>query len=236
MKAYLFDSHMVEIDPRSAEIGGSFQARKNGLPAAWDEKTLKLFYEAMLEKGHVEVIDIGANTGSFTLLAALHPDMRVVAFEPNTEAYDLLSENCKLNGLQDDRVKLYQSGLWEPTSYTAVTLNLRVPKNRQSGLSTFATHPQRFTDHEVYSALVMVLDDLMLPADFIKIDTEGSELAILKGGERTIRDWRPKMLIEYYAPNTRQFGYEPSDITDLLEGWGASWKRVSNEDIWVWWA
>ena len=42
--------------------------------------------------------DIGANIGSYTLYAALRPDMRVVAFEPAAVNYFILAANCELNG------------------------------------------------------------------------------------------------------------------------------------------
>jgi FkbM family methyltransferase len=238
MKAYLFDDHTVEIDPRAAEIGGSFQARKNGLPAAWDEKTLKFFYEQTAKVEYPVVLDVGANTGSFTLLATLHPGMKVWAFEPNPLAAEILHNNCGTNDLLEDRVQIQAHALGEPHDYTTLFWNLHIPKNNQSGLATLAQIPARFKDYTTEVTMLFTIDDYNRDGEwchFIKIDTEGYELFVLRGGEKTIRFYRPQMLIEYYAPNTRQFGYEPKAITDLLESWGAKWEQVSNEDIWVTW-
>jgi FkbM family methyltransferase len=238
MKAYLFDDHMVEIDPRAAEIGGSFQARKNGIPAAWDEKTLKFFYEQAAKVEYPVVLDVGANTGSFTLLATLHPGMKVWAFEPNPEAVVILGSSCGANGLFEDRVIIKAHALGGLRDHTARIQQLCIPKNNQSGLATLAQSPARFKDYTIEITTIFSIDDYYRDGEwchFIKIDTEGYELFVLRGGEKTIRFCKPQMLIEYYAPNTRQFGYEPKAITDLLESWGAKWEQVSNEDIWVTW-
>lgn len=234
MKAYLFDDHMVEIDPRAAEIGGSFQARKNGLPAAWDEKTLKFFYEQTARVENPVVLDIGANTGSFTLLATLHKGMKVFAFEPNHYAAESLLTSAVMNNVYH-KLSFFHSALSDKNEEAY----LKIP-NGQSGLSTLADNPTRFRpvtkiEVKVYSLDYVCADAGIKKVDFIKVDTEGHELFVLRGGEKTIRENKPQMLLEYYAPNTRQFGYEPHEITDLLESWGAKWEQVSNEDIWVMW-
>ena len=45
--------------------------------------------------------DIGANIGSFTLVASEQSDARVIAFEPHPVTAKLLSENVRLNGRQN---------------------------------------------------------------------------------------------------------------------------------------
>ena len=45
-------------------------------------------------------VDVGANVGTYSLLAAAIPDVRIVAFEPSTLASRRLQENVDLNGLR----------------------------------------------------------------------------------------------------------------------------------------
>ena len=67
--------------------------------------------------------------------------------------------------------------------------------------------------------------------DFIKIDTEGAELFVLRGGLETIKKHRPAVLCEYWAPNTAQFGYHPDAITSLMETLGYTSRKVGEEDV-----
>jgi len=82
---------------------------------------------------------------------------------------------------------------------------------------------------------VRSLDSLQIEhADFIKIDVEGAELLVLRGAEKLIRRCMPGLLVEFTALNTRQFDYEPGEITALLKAWGyTQFKRVGLEDLWA---
>ena len=67
--------------------------------------------------------------------------------------------------------------------------------------------------------------------DLIKIDTEGCELLVLKGAQELIKKCHPDILCEYWEPNTKQFGYHPSEITKLLVSHGYKYTRVGKEDL-----
>ena len=56
----------------------------------------------------------------------------------------------------------------------------------------------------------------------MKIDTEGCELFVLKGAEKTIRRDHPEILLEYNEINCKQFSYKPIKIKQLLARWGYS--------------
>ncbi|HEY5356496.1 MAG TPA: FkbM family methyltransferase [Streptosporangiaceae bacterium] len=52
--------------------------------------------------------------------------------------------------------------------------------------------------------------------DFIKIDVEGAELAVLQGGQRTIETFRPTLLLEIEERHTARFEYHPDDLAGWL--------------------
>ena len=56
-----------------------------------------------LPDGLVTLWDVGANAGLYCLLAALRPNVRVLAFEPAAASYKMLDEHIRLNAL-DDRI------------------------------------------------------------------------------------------------------------------------------------
>lgn len=82
-----------------------------------------------------------------------------------------------------------------------------------------------FSGHKSIDVGVETLDELCERAsvsrlDFVKIDVEGAELYVLKGGERTISEFRPAIMCEIEARHTERFRYGPGEIVDWLTGRG----------------
>ena len=80
---------------------------------------------------------------------------------------------------------------------------------------------------------MITLDSLNLAPDFVKIDVEGMEWHVLKGGERTIRTHRPVVMFEENGLN-RRYGIRDGQVGELLEEWGARrvlvTRRETDED------
>ena len=94
----------------------------------------------------------------------------------------------------------------------------------------------KFTTHTVQCKTI---DELFVELglqslDLIKIDTEGSELNILKGGAKTIKEFKPSILLEFDNKNTTQFGYMRDDIVDLLKSYGyTTFKLLAESDLYA---
>lgn len=56
--------------------------------------------------------------------------------------------------------------------------------------------------------------------DFLKIDVEGGELHVLRGGEKTVDVCRPTMLIEIEARHIDRYAYTPDDVVRWLTSRG----------------
>lgn len=90
-----------------------------------------------------------------------------------------------------------------------------------------------FSSHQEVPVAVDTIDGLIERAgvtrlDFIKIDTEGGELHVLQGGESSIKEFRPAILVEIEARHTARYEYAPSDLVDWLveRGYGMyTWRR-----------
>ena len=53
--------------------------------------------------------------------------------------------------------------------------------------------------------------------DLIKMDTEGSEYDIIMGGIKTIKKYKPKILLEYNAGNMSQCGHSMEELDSLID-------------------
>jgi FkbM family methyltransferase len=130
--------------------------------------------------------DIGANVGSYTLYAALRPDVRVVAFEPAAVNYFLLAANCELNAF-GERVDCLQIGLGGGKSVGRLEVSQFEPAKSFS----FRGKGQRPPGSR-QAALILSMDQLIeeygLPCpNYIKIDVPAMTDAIIEGGTRTFQ-------------------------------------------------
>jgi hypothetical protein len=64
--------------------------------------------------------------------------------------------------------------------------------------------------------------------DFIKLDAEGGELAVLEGARRLLQTTpRPAILAEVEDVRTLQWGYKAREIMQLLARWNYKWFGLS---------
>lgn len=163
------------------------------------------------------VLDLGANIGYYTLLAAkaVGPSGRVLAFEPEMENAAALMKGLEANGFRNVTVFPYavsralgQSDLFMATTSGSHSIALR-PSNASS-----------LRQRVVTVALDGFLDPDVCP-DVVKMDIEGSEVPALEGMRRLLADPRLKTLfIEAEPPILASLGLSAASITSLLEPYG----------------
>lgn len=165
-----------------------------GLTNGWEKESIRLWIR-LCEESDV-IIDIGANTGVYALVAkAINKDAKVYAFEPVKRVYDKLQENIVLN--KYDIVAFEKAA--SNTDGTALiydtddehTLSVTVNKNtREPGTNVIATEIQTITLNS------FVLDNDLKKIDLLKIDVETHEPEVLEGFSNYLAEFRPAMLIE----------------------------------------
>lgn len=168
------------------------------------------------------ILDIGAQSGCFSLLAKFYPNTKWHSFEPDPVSFNLLIDNLHLNSINN--VITYNQALSDNVN----TSILKVC-NDHRGLNTLGKNLLRFSEQESSDVSVQTntIDSLFLDTkiDLIKIDTEGSEYDIIIGGMETIQKYKPKILLEYYDENLRQCEKTLQDLNDLIE-------RLNYEIVW----
>ena len=156
----------------------------------WFEDEIK-FLRKLLQPGQ-KVIDIGANYGTYTLSMAQKVGATgcVWSFEPASSTAKLLAEGIAANGFT--HVFLEQCALSNIHGVAQLSLNTN------SELNALIHGDSSTSESETVALLTM--DECLEKyhwqhIDFIKIDAEGEECNILKGGERFFAEQSP--LIQY---------------------------------------
>jgi FkbM family methyltransferase len=135
------------------------------------------------------MLDVGANIGNHTIYAAKFLGARrIICIEPNPEAIMILRINVDLNQLHE-QVDMRYLGLGLSDSPCAAVIARTIAMN----LGGVELASQAGGSIRLFAG-----DELLQgqPIDFIKIDVEGMELAVLKGLERTIAECRPGIFVE----------------------------------------
>jgi FkbM family methyltransferase len=152
-----------------------------------------LWVYSLLRNGGT-AFDIDTNIGYSTLLMAHLVGSKgcVVVFEPFLPVYSLLQENLLLNNLT-----------WAQSECLAVADvagEARMQSDQTNPLS-FVTHLSEKGDLVVSTTSVdKYLESRKLSGlDFIKIDVEGAEDAIIRGMIRTLGSLRPAVLVGIHA-------------------------------------
>lgn len=136
--------------------------------------------------------DVGANVGLYSVYAARRRQCRVFAFEPSVFNLELLARNTHLNGVSD-RVCIIPLALSDSLGPS----RLRMTSTEWGGaLSTFGRDygfdGKKMRPVFEYQTFGLTMDDAVSklklpPPEYIKVDVDGIEHLILRGGESVLR-------------------------------------------------
>lgn len=173
-------------------------------------------------KNGYSFIDIGANIGLHSLAAAfarVNNDQVFVSFEPNHDMFMILEKNCAGNRLKF--VECREEGI----GGTDACLSLHVPITNNKGKSSFLPLENTIPSHliKVSTLDTLFFNDEKLASKnvLIKIDTEGYELPIIRGGNRWLSRIENSAIICEVSPSMmKQNGMMADDLFTVLKGYG----------------
>jgi FkbM family methyltransferase len=221
---------------------------------AWEPEATEIFIKNL--KPGMTVIDIGAQFGYYTLLAAKRVGKtgQILAFEPKSWIRHFLFVNKHINFY--DNIKIYPYGLFSHTTKGIIDdmksrVDLKTTPDSQTkdipkiNLNDGGPKKQRNNVPEVIR--LVTLDNIInLPCktcedkdiqiksvDLIKIDIEGAELDAMLGMKNIINRFHPKILVEIHPPGLSYFGHSCADFFNLLNSLNYKYQLVdcSPEDI-----
>jgi FkbM family methyltransferase len=210
-----FADVMYDFALRCSGIAITF-AGTSGLTRA-EERFLQR-HKALLQGG--TLFDVGANHGAYArMLHNLAPTARVIAFEPHPTTFAVLQDLTrdmrpvslinKAVGDQVGRLKLYDFRFCDGST--------------QASLSEAAIglYSDDIVEHPVEC---ITIDAFMAESgidrvDLLRIDTEGHDLAVLKGARNALRDRRIKMIQFEFIPANITTGVTMRDFFEVLRGY-----------------
>jgi FkbM family methyltransferase len=155
--------------------------------------------------------DVGSNSGIYSILSAKVLKSMTYSYEPSAECFKRLSKNIELNNLKDKVFpnKIAVGNKKEKRKFTK-SLNCIGRFVSESDLNIDYEDVEVTTlDHEVYSHNTDCF--------FIKIDVEGFESEVFKGGKESFKNNNCIAVIVEFCGNGKDFGYSEKDLFEEIK-------------------
>ncbi|MGB2924472.1 MAG: FkbM family methyltransferase [Limnothrix sp.] len=194
------------------------------------EETDKKVVKELLKPGD-SFFDIGANHGSFSIIASqiLGDRGTITAVEAQPTLANLVRQSLAANVKCEFEV--YQIALGDH----AGEIDFMIPVDSSGSAGIFAGHSATHQYKKVTVSLQR-FDDLVdskkfKPNGLMKLDIEGSEYSFLQGASRTVRELKPKIILEINPGTLKASGVGIEKLKGLLEALGYRfYTEVSNLD------
>jgi len=159
------------------------------------------------------LLDIGAHYGIFSLAFTGRPHSVAFALDPSSSAYEMLCYHQKANpdhnlkpfllALGDSEGKLRMQSSW--TYLVALPLNTS-------------------TNEDSFEVKITTIDSFIeqqgIVPDAIKIDVEGFEINVLKGGSNLLTQNDPIIFLEVHTPILPRFGNSVKEVVEIINSYG----------------
>ncbi len=175
----------------------------------WEPIETKLFKDALKSLKHGDnVIDVGANIGYYTIMAAKYLNSGIVhSFEPDGANIKLLNKNIAVNGLEN--VKVYPG---------AVSNKEQMTPYYRSGDESGAHNIVGSHNLKAKGVVpTVVLDMLNLSnVGLMKVDVEGAEVLVIRGARELLQRSHPILFVECWDEGLRQAGFSVKKLIEEI--------------------
>jgi FkbM family methyltransferase len=160
------------------------------------------------------LIDIGANVGSYTVLACAVRGARGYCFEPVPLTYERLIDNIKINNLSE-RVIALNLGLSDREDELVFTAD-------ENCMNHVVTSDSNDLTTNTVKVKVLPLDKILQSESpsLIKIDVEGFERLVLKGMETTLANESLHSVIMELNGSGSRYGFKEEEILRTMIDYG----------------
>ena len=178
----------------------------------YEPEITQILLKEVCQKPKAAFLDIGANIGLISLnIHSVSPSTPIYAFEPGPHQAEYFQKTIKENNLTS-KIDFYPIALSD-----------------EEGVCDFAVHDSKHASGDGFvdtgragtSKIIKVQtkkldnwwDEHKCPeVGVIKIDTEGAELMVFKGGDNLIKTQKPTIFLEMQDVNLKKYPYDAYDI------------------------
>jgi FkbM family methyltransferase len=167
-------------------------------------------------------VDVGANIGSYAILAAGGGGAQVIALEPIPETFESLARNVMLNGLEK-KIRILNIGAGSRSdellfSASQDTVNHVLAKGEAA--------------IDIVTVPVRSLDEVLLGCipNLIKIDVEGFETEVISGATKTLSDPRVLAVIMELNGSGNRYGLNEDELHLRMLAFGFETYSYSPEE------
>lgn len=185
----------------------------------WSEHINAIFVTYFAGRTSGTFLDIGANIGLTTIPVARNRHVLCHAFEPDPDNFDLLQENVRHN--VGNNVQLHNLALFSDAASLRLALSAENPGNHmiRHAIPAQTSPHRREQDRKTVTVRGDRLDGVLDIARIemplaIKIDAEGSEYHIYKGGRQIIR-LADLVVMEYWPYGIKNTGGDPDELIGM---------------------
>ena len=156
-------------------------------------------------------VDVGANIGSYTVLAGGAVGAKVVAFEPHPETFRRLQSNIAINSLSPN-VEAHQCGVSDQSGEIAFSAD-KDTMNRVMGAGESGAK---------ITVEVKTLDEVLegrVPIA-MKVDVEGHEMAVLRGAKATLSNPALQAVLMETNGSGEKYGFTDEGLITAMAEFG----------------
>ncbi len=157
-------------------------------------------------------VDVGANVGSYSVLAAGVVGAQVLAFEPAPRAYTALADNLRLNNLES-RVEARREAVGAQPGQLRFTTGLDTVNHVMAAAEDGSA---------ALEVPIVTLDAVLEPPRpcMIKVDVEGYESAVVAGAQRALRSSEVFAVLMECNGSGARYGFDEARLHESMLGFG----------------
>jgi len=174
-------------------------------------------------KSGMNILNIGANVGYFSVLAAYYGAGKIATFEPDPGNFTLLQKNTEAYG---SHVRCTHAAISNTEGTTNFWINPNLSGN--NSLSESNTKEAATSLEVPMTTIDAYLHDYPMHVDMVIMDIEGAEVLALEGMRNTLRTDPPGiMFIEFWPYGIRNLDRDPSQIRTILHEYGYTLHHIA---------
>ncbi|MBP01867.1 MAG: methyltransferase [Rhodospirillaceae bacterium] len=165
-------------------------------------------------------LDVGANMGLYSMLAAVYSKARVFAFEPESQNYALLNKNISLNKMSD-RVIAWCCALSDMSTFDRLYMTGLNVASSGHEFGAEVDHnlmpvKARFAQGSMSSTIDTLIQSKTIPVpNHIKIDVDGIEHLVVKGGMNVLQKTELQSVLIEINPHLMEHSQLVADMLGI---------------------